>query len=238
METLRLSKFLAQCGVASRRKADDIIRSGAVSLNQQQVLDPYVQVNPALDIVTVNNEKVSLAARHTYLALHKPPRYISDLKDARGRPLAVSLIESGARLFPVGRLDYQSEGLMIFTTDGAFANRVMHPRYEVEKEYLGKLKGRLMASEIEAALEGVVLDGERYSADSVEHVRPEGNNAWYRIIVHEGKNRLIRKLSETLGHPVLRLIRVRIGPIRLGTLKPGAYRKLTTREIDYFLQSP
>ena len=237
MDTLRLSKFLAQCGVASRRKADDIIRSGSVSVNGEKVFDPYIQVDPEHDSVTVSGIKISLRSTPLYFALYKPASYMSDLKDARGRTLAVSLIESDARLFPVGRLDYHSEGLMIFTTDGAFANRVMHPRYEVEKEYLVKLNGRLEPTDVEAALKGITVDGVRYMADAVELVRHDARNAWYRFTVHEGKNRLIRKLADGLGHPVRRLIRLRIGPVRLGRLKPGQHRRLTKSEIDYFLQA-
>jgi 23S rRNA pseudouridine2605 synthase len=236
METVRLSKFLAQCGVASRRKADGLIRSGTVSVNNIIVLDPYVQVDPHNDVVTVNNITVLLPRTFVYLALHKPSGYMSDLKDVRGRRLAVSLIDTDARLFPVGRLDLQSEGLMLFTSDGAFANRVMHPRYSVEKEYLVKLKGKLGAAEFAAARDGVTVDAERYRVDTIELTKAEAANSWYRVTVHEGRKHLIRKLCEGLGHPVLRLIRVRIGLVRLGALKRGSYRRLTRSEVEYFLR--
>lgn len=161
---------------------------------------------------------------------------MSDLKDVRGRRLAVSLIDTDARLFPVGRLDFNSEGLMLFTSDGAFANRVMHPRYSVEKEYLIKLKGKLCAAELAAALHGVTVDGERYNVDTIALSKAEAANSWYRVTVHEGRKHLIRKLGDALGHPVLRLIRVRIGLVRLGTLKRGSHRKLTKTEVEYFLR--
>ncbi|MBP1731910.1 MAG: ribosomal large subunit pseudouridine synthase [Deltaproteobacteria bacterium] len=236
METVRLSKFLAQCGVASRRKADELIKSGSVYVNNIRIVDAYHQVNPHKDVVICQNVTLSLPRNFLYLALHKPPGYMSDLKDARGRPLAVSLIDSETRLFPVGRLDFQSEGLMLFTSDGAFANKIMHPRYSVEKEYLVKVKGKLSAAELAHALKGVTVDAEHYSVDTIELAKTEAANCWYRVTVHEGKKHLVRKLAEGLGHPVLRLIRVRIGIVRIGTLKRGAHRRLTRSEVEYFLR--
>ena len=166
-----------------------------------------------------------------YIALYKPVGYLSDLTDKRDRMLARELITDKERLFPVGRLDYQSEGLMLFTNDGGFALRVMHPRYEVQKEYLAKLKGRLTPEEIHRAVDGVVLEGVHYAFDEMRLVRSEKENSWYRITIHEGKNRMIRKLADALAHPVIKLRRVRIGPVHLGRLLPGESRYLTAKEI-------
>ena len=147
--------------------------------------------------------------------------YISDLTDKRNRKLARALLNDEERLFPIGRLDYQSEGLMLFTNDGAFAQRVMHPRYEVEKEYLVKLKGKLDAEDMRNAMEGVLVAGVSYAFDQIRLVRAEKENSWYHITIHEGKNRMIRKVAEALSHPVIRLRRVRIGSVHLGRMLPG-----------------
>ena len=235
---LRLSLFLARCGIASRRGADAIIESGAVKVNNIRVVDAYYKVDPLKDTVTYNNKKVTYALKHVYLALHKPPGYLADLADSRNRRLARSLLQTEERVFPVGRLDYNSEGLMLFTSDGDFANRVMHPRYEVEKEYLVKLRGMLDERALQQALHGVSVEGELYRVDRIEPVSvTDQKNAWYRVIVHEGKNRMIRKVADALAHPVLRLKRVRIGSVRLGALKPGESRALTAREVLSFLRT-
>ncbi len=232
---IRLSKFLADAGVASRRKADLLIESGRVSVNSKRVLEPFFRVNPDKDAVTIDNSEVKHTPSLRYIALYKPVGYLSDLADSQGtRKLARSLLGDKERLFPVGRLDYHSEGLMLFTNDGQFALRVMHPRYEVQKEYLVKLKGKLQPEEVDRALHGIIIEGERYAFDSLALARTEKQNSWYRVIVHEGKNRVIRKVADALSHPVMRLRRTRIGPIQLGNMAPGEHRHLTAREIAYF----
>lgn len=228
---VRLSKFLADAGVASRRKADAIIASGRVKVNNIKVVDAFFRVAPDKDVVTIDNTNIICHQQMKYIALNKPVGYLSDLMDKRDRMLARELVTDKERLFPVGRLDYQSEGLMLFTNDGAFAQRVMHPRYEVEKEYLAKLKGRLTPEETRTAFNGVVLEGVRYAFDELRLVRSEKENSWYRITIHEGKNRMIRKLADALAHPVIKLRRVRIGPVHLGSLSPGESRYLTGKEI-------
>ncbi len=231
---VRLSKFLAYAGVASRRKADDSITSGRVKVNNIKVLEPFTRVIPYKDVVTLDNKKIEYQIKPKYIALFKPVGYLSDLADKQNRKLARTLLNDEERLFPIGRLDYQSEGLMLFTNDGAFAQRVMHPRYEVEKEYLVKLKGKLEPESIRKATEGVFVEGVRYAFDEIKLAREEKENSWYRITLHEGKNRMIRKLAEALSHPVIKLRRVRIGPIHLGRLMPGEHRPLTSREIAFF----
>jgi 23S rRNA pseudouridine2605 synthase len=235
---LRLSLFLARCGVASRRGADAIISDGSIKVNNIKVIDPYYRVDPFNDSVTYRNKKIVYVVKRLYLALYKPVGYLADLADARDRRLARSLLEIEDRVFPVGRLDYNSEGLMLFTNDGDFANRVMHPRYEVEKEYLVKLKGILDERAMQQAVLGVSVGGEIYQVDGIEAVSATRQNGWYRVIVHEGKNRMIRKVADALTHPVLKLKRVRIGPVRLGALKPGEWRALTEKEVLFFLGKP
>jgi 23S rRNA pseudouridine2605 synthase len=232
---IRLSKFLANAGVASRRESDEIIKSGRVSVNKIAVVDPFHRVRPATDVVTVDNVQIEHHIKLKYWALYKPVGYLSDLKDKRNRRLARTLVDSNERLFPVGRLDYQSEGLMLFTNDGRFAQRVMHPRYETEKEYLVKLKGKLDQAELQKTMQGLLIENVRYVFDLITLACIEREDGWYRITVHEGKNRMIRKVAEALSHPVLRLRRIRIGPVKLGSLKPGESRQITQKEIAFFI---
>ena len=229
----RLSKFVARSGAASRRKSEEIIRSGRVTVNGRTVTDPARPVDAAGDEVSLDGRPIRPAARRYYVALYKPAGYLSDLADTRGRSrrLARHLIKVEAALFPVGRLDYNSEGLMIFTNDGAFANRFIHPRYGVEREYHVKLSGRLNPEELRRMTTGVSVEGDVLRVRSIWPLRQTEKNAWYRVVVAEGKNRMIRRMAGALSHPVLRLRRVRINGITLGGLKPGEYAFIEPRVI-------
>lgn len=231
MPVERLSKFLAHSGVASRRKADDVIKSGRIKVNGVTVVDPFFRITPGTDRITLDGARVSESSRQYYVALYKPVGYLSDLADPRGRPLARDLINLEAQLFPVGRLDYNSEGLMIFTNDGEFANAITHPRYGVEKEYLVKLSGRLTREEQQRMITGVRVEGHLLRLKSIVPVEETARNTWYGVTVTEGRNRMIRKMAEAVSHPVLKLKRVRIDGISLGHLKPGEYRLIDPRQI-------
>ncbi len=234
MEEERLSKFIARSGLASRRKAEQIIRSGRVAVNGIIVKDPHHRVLPGSDAVSLDNERVGAAAtakKRYYVALYKPTGYLSDLADPKGRRLARQLIDLEAHLFPVGRLDYNSEGLMLFTNDGEFANSIMHPRYEVEKEYLVKLSGSLTKEELLRMTRGIPLEGRNYRVRSIAPLRQTAKNAWYRVTVVEGRNRMIRKMADAIHHPVLKLKRVRINGITLGLMRPGEYRLITPQGV-------
>lgn len=233
----RLQKFLSRCGVSARRKAEELIRQGRVTVNGHPVTDPQTRIVPGIDSVMLNGKRIREPSRHTYIALNKPAAYISDLADPRGRKLARDLIDSSLHLFPVGRLDYASEGLIIFTDDGDFANRVIHPRYKVEREYLVKLKGRLNEKQIALLISGLVIEGRTYRVRRIVPVKPSVQNYWYSITVTEGRNRMLRIMGDAIRHPVLRLRRIRIGPLRLGDLKPGSYRFLTPRELSLLVSS-
>lgn len=239
MTTERLSKFLAHSGVASRRKSEEIITSGRVKVNGRTVTDPAHGVDRIRDTVSVDHNAVRPPAASCYVALYKPPGYLSDLADIEGkeRPLARQLIRLQAPLFPVGRLDFNSEGLMLFTNDGAFANLVMHPRYEVEKEYHVKLSGALTQEQLKAAVMGLSLDkGRIYRFKSIAPLKKAEKNTWYRVTVTEGKYHHLRKVVEALSHQVMRLRRVRIDGIVLGDLKPGEWRHIEPEEIKKFLR--
>lgn len=226
----RLSSFLSHSGIASRRKCDDIIKSGRVKVNEIVIVEPFFRVNSTNDIITIDNHTIKCSNTLLYIALYKPTRYISDLLPEGKRLVARTLIPIDSYLFPIGRLDYNSEGLMIFSNDGDLANRIMHPRYGIEKEYIVKFKGVLSDNEIDKTTNGVSIDGSLYRVTLIKCLKTTFSNSWYQIILREGKNRMIRKIGDKINHPVLKLIRVRIGPVKLGSLKPGEYRSITDRE--------
>lgn len=225
-----LIKFLSRVGPYPRRQAEAFIHEGRIKINGIPATSLSALVGPE-DTVSCDGVVLGADAIKVYIALHKPDGYISDLKDPRGRKLARSLIKHELRLFPVGRLDYRSEGLMIFTNDGDLAHRVMHPHHNVTKEYLVKFKGVLDRDTVARMKRGVVIDGEVYRAQAVRMAKRTAANAWYTMVVNEGKNRMIRKMGEALGHPVLKLIRIRIGKLSLADLKPGEYRHVERSDI-------
>ncbi|HOW54306.1 MAG TPA: pseudouridine synthase [Syntrophorhabdaceae bacterium] len=225
-----LLKFLSRESAFSRRHSEELIREGRVKVNKEKVTSPTFSVSPQ-DIITVDDKVVRQGTIFVYIALYKPAGYLSDLKDPRGRKMARDLIKHDLKLFPVGRLDYSSEGLMIFTNDGETANYIMHPRYGVTKEYLVKFKGIPSRETIKKMKKGITIDGELYRADDVRPFKISVSNAWFKVTVNEGKNRMIRKMGEAAGHPVLKLKRVRIGKLLLGDLNPGEYRHVEKNEI-------
>ena len=231
---LRLSVFLSRAGISSRRKAEEIIGSGKVKVNDTVILEPQFKVTPDEDTITYDNHVINETKVKLYIALYKPAKVLSDLKFDDDRDIARNLIDVKGYLYPVGRLDYHSEGLMIFTNDGEFANRVSHPKFQVEKEYLVKFKGALDQRELKQMKGGILIEGTIYKVDAVSFVKTSLQNSWYRIIMREGKNRMIRKIGEALGRHVLKLKRIRIGNIKLGQLKPGEHRHLEEYEVRYF----
>lgn len=230
---MRLSKYISEYGTVSRRNSEILIQSGKVKVNNKVILEPYYDVNCEIDNVTIDNITINSIKRPIYIALNKPAGYISDLKDDKKRDLARDLIDIEERLYPVGRLDYNSEGLMLFTNDGEFANIIMHPRYGVEKEYLIKIRGVISQDKMKRLKNGIRIDGAFCKADKVKFIKTAVKNNWYSIIVREGRNRMIRNMCLAIHHPVLKLVRVRIGKITLGTLEPGKYRKLKESEINF-----
>ncbi len=233
----RLQKILAQAGIASRRRAEEMILAGRVRVNGQVVNTLGVQVDPASDKILVDNYPVALESK-AYFILNKPRGYISDRDDTGGFKTALDMIPGNLRLFAAGRLDMNSEGLLFLTNDGELANRLTHPRYEHEKEYLVLVFGTPDDKMLERLTRGIPYEGEWLRADSAERAGKQQlfgeagrDEMWLRIVLHEGKKRQIRHMCAALGYPVKRLIRVRIGPLLLGKLKPGEWRKLTPDEI-------
>lgn len=227
----RLQKILARAGFGARRACEDLIRQGRVTVNGQ-VARLGQKADPERDRIEVDGRPVRLPRTFTYIALHKPPGVLSDEGDGSGRrPTVLDLVRHPAHLFPVGRLDLRSEGLILLTDDGDLALRLTHPRFGHEKEYHVLVEGRPAEKTLAQWRRGVELDGEMTAPAEVEVLRTEGERTWLRVVLREGRKRQIRRVAARLGHPVVRLIRVRIGPVRLGDLPPGKWRHLTPAEV-------
>lgn len=230
----RLNKYLAQCGVASRRRCDELIAEGRVSVNGQTVAEMGMRVADG-DEVTVNGEAVRPEAEKRYVLYHKPAGEVSTAMDDRGRPTVLDrFAHFPARMFPVGRLDYDSEGLLLLTNDGELTQRLLHPSREVEKTYLARVTGDLRPDAIGALRTGVLMEGEaRPTAPAeVRVVRREAFATVALVSIHEGRNRQVRRMFDAVGHKVLMLRRVSFGPLQLGELKRGEYRELTAEELE------
>jgi 23S rRNA pseudouridine2605 synthase len=228
----RLQKVLAHAGIASRRKAEELIQQGRVTVNGRIVTQLGTKVNPAADDIRVDGQRVQAAASHVYILLNKPRGYLSTMEDTRGRKALGSLVTAPVRLYPVGRLDVSSEGLILLTDDGELANLLTHPRYRHDKEYRVLVSGHPGEKTLEAWRRGVVLDGEPTARARVDVLRSEKDATLLRLVLHEGRKRQIRRVASMLGHPVLELKRVRLGPLQLGTLEVGQWRYLTAKEIQ------
>lgn len=228
----RLQKILARAGVASRRRAEELIAAGRVAVNGKQAsLGDTADVTS--DVISVDGRTLPLESARRYIALHKPPGYISSVRDEHGDPSVLRLVADPAGLFPVGRLDKETSGLLLISDDGEWANLVTHPRYEIEKEYEALVRGRPRPEVLEQLRAGVVLpDGTRTAPARVEVLRGAGANTRLSITVIEGKKRQIRLMASAVGHPVLDLRRVRVGDIRLGDLEVGAWRELSREEVQ------
>lgn len=229
---MRLQKYLAQCGVASRRHAEEMIAQGLVQVNGQTVTEMGVQVEET-DVVCVRGEQVRPETEKRYILYHKPMGEVTTVTDDRGRETVMDHFRDfPVRLYPVGRLDYDSEGLLLLTNDGDLAARLTHPSHEVDKTYLARVSMHLTPDEIHQLRAGVTLeDGFRTSPAKVRVIREETFASAVLITIHEGHNRQVRRMMEAVGHKVLLLRRVRFGPIDLKGVERGAWRDLTAEEI-------
>ena len=236
-QALRLQVYLARCGIGSRRKCEEYIAEGRVAVNGKTVTGQGTKVSPE-DTVSFDGSEVRREEVHRYIALHKPPGYLCSNYDPQDRPLAVDLLSPhfDERLFSVGRLDFMSEGLIFYTNDGTFANRAGHPSSDIEKEYLVITAGRLRAEQAESAMKravkGVEIDGVLYT---VRSYRIDGTHT-LAVTLSEGKNREVRRLCDFFDIAIRRLIRVRIGPVRLEGIPGGGFRSLSSREVDWFMR--
>ena len=228
----RLQKVLAHAGVASRRRAEELIRQGRVTVNRQVVTELGTKVDPTRDEIRVDGERIRAASGSVYIVLNKPRGVLSTMEDERGRRSLGDLVPVPTRLYPVGRLDVSSEGLILLTDDGELANLLTHPRYGHDKEYLVLVSGHPSDKTLEAWQQGVLLEGKPTAPAQVNAVKSQADSTLLRIVMYEGRKRQIRNVAALLGHPVRELKRVRLGPLRLGTLETGQWRYLTAREIS------
>lgn len=228
---IRLQKYLASCGVASRRKCEELISQGVVKVNGHvaQIGD---QVAPR-DKITVHGKRVACEAQMVYIMLNKPRGFITTMQDERGRKCVNSLIEGvGARVFPVGRLDKDSEGLLLMTNDGELANRITHPSHHVPKTYRVTVRPDISEDKLDQMRAGMEIDGVMTAPAEVTVLTKEAERVVLRVTLNEGRNRQIRKMCEALGLEVARLKRITVGPVKLGMLRTGDWRELTRQEID------
>ncbi len=230
----RLQKVLAHAGVASRRASEVIIQQGRVSVNGQIVTQLGTKVNPQRDEISVDGQPIpKQREQYVYIILNKPYNVLSTASDDRGRKTVLDLVETTKRVYPVGRLDLQSEGLILLTNDGNLTKKLTHPSYKIEKEYHVLVTGKPATQTLVRWRNGdVELDGKPLAQAGVEHLKSAGHNTWLKIILTEGRKRQVREVAKALGHPVKSLKRVRIGPIRLGNLKSGKWRHLNPSEIE------
>ncbi|MBM3262042.1 MAG: rRNA pseudouridine synthase [candidate division Zixibacteria bacterium] len=229
---MRLNKFLAGCGVASRRKADELIAAGKVRVNGTVEDRLGVDVDPTRDAVTVEGRPVRLTESYAYYAFHKPTRCLTTVTDPFGRATVMEYLRGvRERVFPVGRLDFDTEGLLLFSNDGAWSHTLLHPRFGVEKEYRVLVEGVLGEEELRLLRNGVPLPEKPTAPARVVVEAIQNGNTWLNITIHEGKKRQIRNMMDYVGHPVTRLLRTRIGPVRLCSLTAGKWRSLTQAEV-------
>jgi 23S rRNA pseudouridine2605 synthase len=229
----RLQKVIAKAGIASRRHAEEMIVQGKVQVNGKIVTELGTKVDPVRDHVKVDGRRIQVASHQIYLLLNKPKGYITSVQDPEGRPTVMDLIaEIKERVYPVGRLDYDTEGLLLFTNDGDLARALMHPSTEVEKTYWAKVKGRLTEEEMKKVERGGISLPEGKTAPCrIRFLRQTTENEWVEIILHEGKKRQVRMMMEKIGHPVAKLKRVGYAFLKLGSLPLGDYRFLSPAEI-------
>jgi len=228
----RLQKIISQAGITSRRAAEELILAGRVAVNGVIVTELGSKADPAVDTITVDNKPVKPVSNHLYILLNKPAGFMTTLDDPEGRHLVTDLLpDIKERVYPVGRLDYNTEGLLLLTNDGEWANKLMHPRHEVEKEYHVRVRGKVHQTQIDQLRKGVMLDDRPTAPATVRLIKDGEQNDWLSITIHEGRNRQIRRMCEAVSLSVVRLKRVRYGILEIGPLKQGQYRMLTEREV-------
>lgn len=230
----RLQKVLAKAGVASRRRAEELIRQGKVRVDSKVVTEMGTKVDP--ETQNIECEGVALVSREekVYILLHKPTGYLSTVDDPQGRPIVTDLLKNiKERVYPVGRLDLNTEGALLLTNDGELSQKILHPSHEVNKTYVAKVKGVPGRKKLDALSKGIELEGRKTWPASIKVLKTEAQSTVIQIIIHEGRKRQVRKMFEAIGHPVLALKRTAYGQLELGGLGPGKYRFLTPRDIKF-----
>ena len=227
---MRIHKFMSLAGVASRRTSEQMVADKKVLINGHPAKIGDI-VDPEHDKVSVGGKLIAAPSEFSYYLVHKPRQVVSTVSDPEGRRTVTSLVPGGSRLYPVGRLDYESEGLMLLTNDGELAHHLTHPSFEIDKTYRVLVKGVLPDKSAGYLEAGLTIEGHKTAPAKVKIVERQEHNTWFDITIHEGHNRQIRKMCDAIGSPCFRLIRTRLGPWELGDLESGKYRALTREEL-------
>ena len=238
MEEIRLQKYLADCGIASRRKSEELIKQGQVKVNGKTITELGTKVIPNKDIVEYNGKKIELKKEYVYILLNKPIGYVTTVKDQFNRDSVLDLVKTNKRLVPVGRLDMYTSGALILTNDGDFVYKVTHPKHEIEKTYTVTIAGIISNENVEKLRKGVKIDDYTTRPAKVKILKTdtEKNRSRLEITIHEGKNRQVRKMCEAVGHKVLALHRSKIAGIGVKDIELGKWRYLTKKEIEKILK--
>lgn len=235
----RLQKIISAAGITSRRASEALILNGQVAVNGIIVTELGSKADPSKDSITVDGKLLKISAQRLYILLNKPPGYITALKDSQDRPLVTDLLKDvPERVYPVGRLDYNTEGLLLLTNDGEWANRLMHPSNEIEKEYHVRVRGKVLDQQLKRMAEGVELDDGMTAPAVVNLVKSGEQNDWISVAIHEGRNRQVRRMCEVVSLSVVRLKRIRYGSLMLGTLRSGQFRYLSESEVKQLSGEP
>ncbi len=232
----RLQKIIAEMGLASRRKSEEMIIEGRVTVNGR-VVSIGTKADPVKDHIKVDGKLITSIEKKVYILFNKPRGVVTSLSDPQGRPTVKDYLRGiKQRVYPVGRLDYDSEGLLLLTNDGAFTHSILHPSKKVPKTYQVKIKGIMLPAAMEKVRNGIILDGVRTAPAKIKTVRKTEHNSWIEMTIYEGKKRQIRRMFQRLGHSVIRLIRIKINGIALGSLPAGSYRHLLPEEKKKLLE--
>ncbi|MEG6568208.1 pseudouridine synthase [Thermoanaerobacterium thermosaccharolyticum] len=229
----RLQKYLAECGIASRRKCEQLILDGKIKVNGTVIKNLGIKIDPDKDIVEYDGRVVAKVQHNIYIMLNKPTGFITTVKDQFGRPSVLDIIKIKDRIYPVGRLDCDTSGLLLLTNDGDIANKLMHPKQEIDKVYIAKIRGIPDDKDLDRFRNGLLLDNRLTAKAKIEILKKINNDALVKIVIHEGRNRQIRRMCELIGHPVMTLKRIKIGDLELGNLKVGQWRYLSGEEVQY-----
>jgi len=234
----RLQKIISAAGIDSRRHAEAMITAGRVSVNGEIVSELGAKADPQKDVIRIDGKIISIENPSCYIALYKPAGYVTTLSDPQKRPTVVDLVRDvPERVYPIGRLDYDSAGLLLLTNDGAFAQKISHPGFRVPKTYRAKIAGRITPEELKKISRGIPLPDGVFKPENLKMEKANDKSTWLSLTLHEGRNRVVRRGLEAAGHPVTRLVRTSIGGITLSGLSEGHWRSLSAREVQQLLSA-
>lgn len=232
---MRLQKYISGCGFTSRRKAEALILEKRVKVNGEVIIKLGTTINPDYDIITIDNKRILNESEKKYILINKPTGYITSLKDQFNRPTVIDLIKENVkeRVYPIGRLDYDTSGLLLLTNDGELTYKITHPKHEINKTYIARIKGIPDSISLNSFKKGLKIEKYITSPAKIKILKKDNDNCIVEITIREGKNRQVRKMCKSIGHPVISLKRIAIGSLKINELKVGKWRNLTKDEIQY-----